>query len=258
MRTLLATLTVTTALTFPAAAGAQLSPAGPWPAPISGATNPLVGTPFTVNGRNATATPRLRVWLPHGHSRRTVLTRQVGGRTVLRGRLAGAYDRGIAGAILQVVHEVASAPGWSMLMLTQTAPNGRFRAILPAGPTRRVAVLYWPSSTSPAPILSRRVLIRAGSRVYLRARTARRRTIRFAGHVSGAPIPPEGLLVAIQVNAGRRWPTIRLVRTLSSGRFYSRYRFRDRRAYTVRATVPRQTGWPLYAGHSQRTRLRTH
>jgi len=86
----------------------------------------------------------------------------------------------------------------------------------------------------------------------------KRHAILYRGRVSGAPIPPGGLVVAAQVRNGRVWTTVRIVRTQPSGRFVARYRFKygDRR-YQVRALVPAQPSWPLYSGPSQSHRVRS-
>ena len=234
-----------------------LAPAGPWPAPIVGAHNPLTGTPFVFNGGYATANASLRVWLPYGSSRRVAITRAVGGRVVVRGRLRNRDNRrAISGAALQLAAQNAAGGDWQLIAAAATNRRGRFRAVLPPGPSRRVAVLYWPDVNAGGPVFSRRLLVRASARVYLKTSMLRRRKIVFRGRVSGAPIPAGGLLVAAQVRNGRNWATVRLVRTLPSGRFVARYRFKyAARRFRVRALVPAQPAWPLYSGHSRPHRV---
>ena len=117
-------------------------------------------------------------------------------------------------------------------------------------------MLYWPDVNAGGPVFSRRLLVRASARVYLKTSMLRRRRIVFRGRVSGAPIPAGGVLVAAQVRNGRNWATVRLVRTLPSGRFVARYRFKfAARRFRVRALVPAQPAWPLYSGHSHSRRV---
>lgn len=238
-----------------------LAPAGPWPAPVA-APNPLAGSPYMLNGAHASANASLRVWLPNATARLTAIRRRVGGRTVVRGRLQNRDTRrSISGATVQLVARPAgpsSSGGWSLVDVARTTRKGTFRAVLPAGPTRRVAVVYWPTAMSPAPVYSRRLLVRATPRVYLKTSMLPGRRMIVRGRVSGAPIPAGGLLVAAQVRNGRRWATIGLVRSRNSGRFIARYRFKYRnRGYLVRALVPSQPAWPLYTGHSHQRRVRS-
>lgn len=246
-------------LLVPSPAGAQVPPGGPWPAPVAGGSNPLVGgTLIAGNGVIATPDARLRVWLPVGRRRRTAITRHIDGRVVLRGRLSNRIThQAIARAYVIIASELAGSPGWTAMAGAATSRRGTFRVLLPAGATRRIAALYWPHAASAAPIYSRRLLVRASPHIAFRARRASRRRVRFSGRVSGAPIPPGGLLVAIQVRNGPHWPIVRLVRTLPSGRFFARYRFKYPRRYTVRASVPKQTSWPLYGGRSPITAVRS-
>jgi hypothetical protein len=259
-RSLVAALATTaTAITAPSAHAQLLPPPGPWPAPVAGAANPLTGTPLTVNGDHATTDASLHVWLPFHRSRRAAITRTIGGRTVIRGRLRNRDDQhSISGAALQIAAQLVDRGDWFIAGVVRTNRRGEFRAVLPTGLTHRIAALYWPIATSTEPVYSRRLLVRASARVRLKTSTLRGRRIIYRGHVVGAPIPPGGLVVAAQVRNGRSWATVRIVRTLASGRFTARYRFKHpRRRYQVRALVPAQPSWPLYSGHSQPRHVRT-
>ena len=244
----------------PASAG-LIPPPGSWPTEVPGATNPLVGTAFVFNGGNATANVSLRVWLPSRHRRRTALTRTVGHSTVIRGRMRNRDTRrSIAGATLTVVAQDVYAPtSWVALSNVRTSRRGLFRAVVGPGYHRRVAVLYYPTATSAAPIASRRLLIRARSRVALTKPFHTRRAYRFDGQVSAgtAPIPAGGLLIGLQVrNRHNTWVTARLARTTASGRFRIRYTFPRSARLTARVIAPSQVSWPLYAGYSRRWTIR--
>jgi hypothetical protein len=235
-----------------------LPPPGPWPAPVVGATNPLLGSPSIANGGHASANVSLRVWLPAGRQRRSAITRPIGWGTVVRGRLRDRISgRSISAATLQLAAQNGDGGDWYLAGIARTTRKGRFRALLPPGPTRRVAILYWPFLDSPEPVYSKRLLVRASARVSLKT-TARGRSGLFRGKVSGAAIPPGGLVVAAQVRNGPAWVSVRLVRTQPDGEFRARYRFKYRnRRFLVRATVPSQPGWPLYSGSSRPQRIRT-
>lgn len=255
-------LAVTIATVAPTAAHAALIvPPGPWPAAIAQATNPLVGTPFISNGGNASLNASLRIWLPEGGSHMTSITRSVGGRTVVRGQLRNRDSRrSISGATVQLTAQDATQGGdWLVVGVARTNRRGAFRAVLPpGGGSRRVAVLYWPTVAAGVPVFSRRVLVRASARVYLKTTMLAGHEILYRGRASGAPIPPGGLVLAAQVRNGPFWNTVRLARTQASGRFVARYRFKyGGRRYQVRALVPAQPSWPLYSGHSQLQRVRS-
>jgi len=266
MALLAAAATAAAVIPAPPAGANLIPPPTPWPVPVTGATNPLTGTAFPLNGGQATANAKLRVWLPVGRAHREAITRTIGGRTIVRGRLTNRDSRhSINGATVTLAAQVVYGGEWLAVAHTHTNRRGRFRAVLPPGHNRRVAVLYWPAADSPDPVYSRRLLVRASSRVFLTTRTTGR-SVLFRGAVSGdprsptggpaAPIPSGGLLVAIQVRNNRgNWVTARLTRTGSGGRFRVRYRFGPGR-FSVRARVPAQPAWPLYGGRSTTRSIR--
>jgi hypothetical protein len=259
IRSVVTVAAVVAAITATPARAVPLPPAGSWPAPVRGVVNSLAGTPLAFNGGHATQNASLRIWLPFHGSRRTAITRRIGGRTVIRGRLRNRDDhRSISGAALQLAAQLVDRGDWFVAGAVRTNRKGGFRAVLPTGPTHRIAVLYWPTASSSSPVYSRRLLVRASARVRLHTSMLRGRRIIYRGHVAGASIPPGGLVVAAQVRNGRSWATVRIVRTLASGRFTARYRFKhSKRRYQVRALVPPQPSWPLYSGHSQPRHVRT-
>lgn len=239
------------------ASAALIPPPGPWPTNVTGASNPLVGTPFAFNGGHATPNADLRVWLPSRHKRLTTVTRAVGQYTTIRGRLRNRDDHhSISGATLIVaVNNVYAPADWSAVTTARTNRRGDFRVVLGPGYHRRVGILYYPTVASTSPVFSRRLLIRARSRVTLGRPFRKERAYRFDGQVSAgvAPIPGGGLTIALQVrNRSGKWVSARLARTAPSGRFRIRYTFPSPTSLTIRVLVPAQTGWALYAGHSRK------
>ena len=256
-----ALLAVTATAVAPAGASAALiPPPGPWPTDIVGAANPLTGTPFVVNGAHATANADLKFWLPVGRARRNSLTTTPTRNVVVEGQLRNRDNRrSIAGATVTVVTQNVYAPEWTTLINLITDRKGRFAAQVGAGYHRRFGVIYYPAVTSTAPIYSRRVLVRARSSVTLSRPYHRGRAYRFDGKVRGgiARVPASGLLIALQVrNRSGNWVTARLAKTTASGRFRVRYRFPRSARLTVRVAAPSQSGWALYAGHSNRWTIR--
>jgi hypothetical protein len=243
---------VLAALAPTAAPAGLIPPPGPWPTAVDGATNPLAGTAVLANGTNATANASLRVWLADGATRRTTITRPIGRPTAVAGRLRNrTTHRSIGGAVVTLVAQNVYHAEWSVVTTDRTDRKGRFRVLLPSGYHRRAAILYYPDVNATVPLYSRRLLVRASSRVFLGRPHHTKRRFRFDGVVSGAPVPPTGLLVALQVlNRSGHWITARLANTRPTGRFHIRYDFQPGRL-SVRILAPSQTAWLLYGGHSQ-------
>jgi len=256
-----ALLTASAAAVAPAAASAALiPPPGPWPTDIVGAANPLTGTPFGSNGAHATGNADLEFWLPVGRHRPDSLTTTPTKNVVVQGQLRNRDNHhSIAGATVTLATQNVYAPEWTTLINLVTDRKGRFAAQVGPGYHRRFGVIYYPAVTSSAPIYSRRVLVRARSSVTLTRPYHQGRAYRFDGQVRGgiAPVPATGLLIALQVrNRSGNWITARLAKTTASGRFRVRYRFPRSASLTVRIAAPSQTGWALYAGHSNRWTIR--
>jgi hypothetical protein len=244
----------------PAAANAKLiPPAGPWPTNVIGAANPLTGTPFVYNGGFATGNASLRVWLPVRGKRRSAVTRTIGGRTIVRGRLRNRDNhRSISGATVTLATQSVYGGPWYAVGNFRTNRKGRFRAVLLPGHHRRTAVLYYPAVNWSSPLFSRRLLVRAKSRVWLgKPYRSSRRRVRIDGKISGAAVPSTGLLVLFEVRNRRgNWVTPRVARTRPTGRFRIRYRFPGPGRFAVRVRVPSQTGWSLYGNTSKSRRVR--
>jgi hypothetical protein len=238
----------------PVAAARLVQSAGAWPAPVIGEANPLIGSPYVLNGAQATANARLRIWLSAGGRARVAITRRVGDRTAVRGELRNRDTRrAISGATLTIVEEDVYVGRWVAIGNARTSRRGHFRAALPDTARHlRVAVIYYPAITSTLPLYSRRVLVRSSARVWLGTPHCARRTVGFHGRVGGGPVPAGGVLVALQVrNAFGRWVTARLTRARPDGRYRLAYRFPRSSRLTVRVRVPGgQPGWALYAGAS--------
>lgn len=256
----LAVLTLAAATAPSAASGALIPAPGPWPTDIVGATNPLVGTAFVLNGANATGNANLQLWLPFNRQRRNSITTTPSRNVVVQGRLTSRDNRhSIAGATVTVVTQYVYRPEWTTVINLVTDRRGNFAARVGAGYHRRFAVIYYPAVSSTVPLYSSRVLVRARSSVLLRRPFHAGRTYRFDGQVrgGGAPVPPTGLLVALQVrNRTGNWVSARLTKTTPSGSFRIRYKFPRSAPLTVRISVPSQTGWVLYGGHSNRWKIR--
>jgi len=249
---------LTALLPAPANAG-LIPPAGVWPTNVVGARNPLAGTPFVYNGAYATGTPSFRVWLSVRGKHRKTVNGVVGRRVVVRGRLRNpAAHHSVGGAILTIVVQNVYTGTWYAGGNVVTNRKGRFRAAMPVSTHTRLAAIYYPAVSWSTPVFSRRLLVKAKSRIYLGKpyRNRRGRQFRFDGKVSGAAIPAGGLLIALQVRNRRgNWITPRFGRTAPSGRFRMRYRFPGGGRFRVRVRVPAQPAWPLFGNVSAKKRI---
>jgi hypothetical protein len=248
---------VLAALTPTGAQAGLIPPPGPWPVAVGGAANPLAGTPLVANGANATTNASLRVWLVDGRKQRTTITRPIGRPTTVAGRLRNRDTRrSIARAIVTLVAQNVYHEEWAVVANALTDRKGRFRVTLPSAYHRRAAIVYYPDVNAPVPLYSRRLLVRASGRVFLGQPHHTKRRFRFDGVVSGAPVPPTGLLVALQVlNSSGHWITARLANTRPDGHFRIRYNFQPGRL-SVRVLAPSQTAWLLFGGHSRTRTIR--
>lgn len=182
---------------------------------------------------------------------------------VVGGRLLTAVGSPLARELVTV--EVTPAAGSTAAPRTYTArtdTDGRFRVVLPPGPSRTVVASFEGTSVlgrSRAPRLSlvtrgyvslgifpRR--LRNGEQVIMRGAVGRR----------GATLPATGKLVAIEFLDRRRgsrgWRPVALVRTDSGGRYIYGYRFRhilSAQRITFRASLLVEGGWPYGAAASR-------
>lgn len=255
---------ITGALAIAGRSDAQIiAPAGPWPAPVQGAVNPLLGTPFTANGVNPgpPQSSQVRVWFPGG---RTDITRKLGRGLTLHGDVVNTFLSGgrVTGALVQIVaqYAVAPAPGsppfeWNVIAVAYTDQRGRFRVRLGADWHRRIAALYWPAVDWTTPLYSGRLLARVRARVWLGRPLRKGRAFRFDGRVS---VQFPGLIVALQVrNTQGRWVTTRFGHTTADGRVRIRARFPAGHRFPVRLYVPSQPGMGVFAGRSNPRRIST-
>jgi hypothetical protein len=209
---------------------------------------------------------RLFARLLGGHGRGDSLTVPFGAPALLSGRLTRADGAPLAGRELRVVsHPSHGALAPIAVQTVKTAEQGGFEARLPAGPSRRVTVIFTGEETlEPARRPALELRVRSG--LSLRAVPTRLRTgqaVRLSGKVksAGAPIPRRGKLVAIQYleQATHRWRPVLVTRTDHHGRYRAHYRFRyvsGRAAIRLRATALAEEHWPYAPGFSSPVTIR--
>lgn len=214
------------------------------------------------NGTAASSYATLRVWLPSRGVKRTSRAVAFGARAKAAGVLMDESGRPIAGATLDVASRAArSAAKWRPLPPLLTDERGRFRGVIPPGPSRRVRVAYRAYSLDPAPAASAEVgvTVRAGVRFAASPRHVRNGSrITFRGRLRGGP-GRRGVTVVIyavgkRVRGERARVPVEALRTNRRGRFAYRYQFAKIAGpfdYRFRAHVRPDRGYPYAPGRSR-------
>ena len=184
----------------------------------------------------------------------------------LSGRLLNADGAGLSGRRLRVVSRPShGALADRRVETVETGEHGGFELALPAGPSRRITVVFRGDDGLAAarrPALALRVRgavtlsaaprsLRTGQSVLLWGRARAR----------GAPLPRRGKLVAIQYyeSESRLWRPVLVTRTDHSGRFHARYRFRyvvGTARIRLRAVSLAEERWPYAPGASRSVTVR--
>ncbi|HSC20376.1 MAG TPA: hypothetical protein VLC07_01465, partial [Solirubrobacterales bacterium] len=206
------------------------------------------------------AKARLFARLRGGHGRGDSLTVPFGAPALLSGRLTSAEGAPLAARELRVVsHPSHGALAPIAAQTVKTGEGGGFETGLPAGPSRRVTVIFGgDEGLEPARRPALELRVRSG--LSLRAAPLSLSTgqsVRLSGRVrsAGAPIPRRGKLVAIQYleQATHRWRPVLVTRTDHHGRFRAHYRFRyvsGSASIRLRATALAEEHWPYAPGFS--------
>ena len=140
----------------------------------------------------------------------------------------------------------------------RTGADGRFRVMIPKGPSRIVRLAYRTrlGDAKPASTAVVRIRVRAAVRLQLRPSVVfAGRSVRVRGRVLGGPFP-HGTLAELQALDGREWRTFKTLAVGRRGRFGYRYRFRHTSGparFLWRVRVRAQAGLP-YAASSSRPR----
>jgi Bacterial Ig-like domain len=196
------------------------------------------------------------------HARRgTSVTVPYGARTILSGRLVDADGAGLSGRRVRVVARPsrgALAP--TVIQTVRTGEHGGFRLELPAGPSRRLTVVFRGEERldrarrAPLSLRVRGGLVFHAAPVSLSTGEA----VRLWGRVRtlAAPLPRRGKLVAIQYleTATGLWRPVLVTRSDHSGHFRARYRFRyiaGSARIRLRAVALSEERWPYAPGASR-------
>ena len=236
--------------------GGTTGPAGPGAGGGSGpgSTPTPSGTP---NGVTASAKALLtfsgpaRLRLRYGRSGVTTLT------------LRDENGRAISGAQIAVLQRLAviGAPFTTAQSAITTDADGRFRFVIPPGPSRVLRFAYSAVAGGPA-VAVRDLVVRVRSKSTLRTDRAKLRNgqrVAFRGRLRGGHIPKGGVVVELQARVPGRWQTFRSTRTNAVGKWRSNYRFTSTTkatTYRFRAKVRGDSGYPYDGSTSKVTSVR--
>jgi len=189
-----------------------------------------------------------------------------GAGAALSGRLLNVEGAGLAERRLRVVSRPSrGALSRRRVETVETGPHGGFGLALPAGPSRRITVVY-PGGPGLAGARRPALALRVRGAVLLSAAPRSLRTgesVRLWGRVRarGAPLPRRGKLVAVQYyeNEARLWRPVLVTRSDHSGRFRASYRFRyitGTARIRLRAVALAEERWPYAPGASRPVTMR--
>jgi hypothetical protein len=184
----------------------------------------------------------------------------------LSGRLLNADGVGLAGRRLRVVSRPShGALGGRRVETVRTGEHGGFALALPAGPSRRVTIVFR-GDDGLAPARRPALALRVRGAVTLAAAPRGLHTgqsVLLWGRVRarGAPLPRRGKLVAIQYyeSESRLWRPVLVTRSDHGGRFRARYRFRyvvGAARIRLRAVALAEERWPYAPGASRPVTVR--
>jgi hypothetical protein len=219
------------------------------------ANSPAPGAP---NGVNATTQATMWLhWLNAG--KKTTVTSRFGGKPpMITGRLMGAGGVPIGGALINL----SVRPSYAGARTTQidkikTSPDGTFRMrIVHAAKSQSLTFAYRAHLGDAAAAASHTLTLRVRPGLSLRVSphtTSVGRRIRFAGQLSGGPIPQGGKQLVLEARSpGSRWIEFKVVRTNAGGGFRASYRFKfaGPASYRFRARSEPESDFPFVGGSS--------
>jgi hypothetical protein len=182
-----------------------------------------------------------------------------GSRGTTSGRLATSQGAPVVDGAVVVEAQARSGGGFTHLGTARTDAQGRFRFVLPPGPSRSVRYRYEGTDTLRPAASELSTKVPAAARLTVDRRKLRNgQTVRFTGRLLGKPIPAGGKVVALQAKVGRRWRTFATPRANVKGVFKHRYRFTSTtgtRRYVFRAVVAREDAYSYEEGRSPLIRV---
>jgi hypothetical protein len=195
------------------------------------------------------------VVLPH-KVKRTLVRASFGSRVTVNGWLGTTAGNAVGKQRVTVMaaRDTPRAP-FTKVAVAVTRPDGSWKAVLPAGPSRKVKVVYPGSETvEPATSPAARVTVPASVKLALSSRdTHWGDTIEISGRLKGCCVPPDGELVSLHISWRGGSAAIGQVYARRGGRFSTPYTFlrgTGTATYRVWATTATESGYPYAVGAS--------
>ena len=181
-----------------------------------------------------------------------------GRRLRIGGRLTAPGGNPLVGVEVEVSARLA-APGvaFQPVATLRTSSSGRFRYVVPAGPSRIVRFRYAGAPKIRSQTRDVHVRVLASSSIGVdRDHVVNGEAVTFRGRLRGGFLPPGGKLMELQFFDRGKWRTFRTFRASpADGTWEYAYRFdgtRGVRTYRFRVRVPKENGYPYATGRSRR------
>jgi hypothetical protein len=178
-------------------------------------------------------------------------------RVPIRGRLTAPGGNPLAGVGVDVAARMAvRGVEFQPVATLTTSPSGRFRYLVPAGPSRVLRFRYAGAPKIRGQTRDVHVRVRALSSIQVdRRRVVNGEAVTFSGRLRGGFDPPTGKLMELPFFDRGKWRTFRTFRAApSGGRWSYTYRFdgtRGTRTYRFRVRIPKENGYPFSTGRSR-------
>lgn len=200
------------------------------------------------------------VVLPH-KARRTSVRAGYGSRVTINGWLGTTGGNALAGRSVRIMAApTLSGAAFKDVATAVTRTNGSWTARLPAGPSRRVKVVYGGSGTiAPATSELVHVTVPASLSLGLSSHaTGWGDTIEISGELHGGFVPPDGELVSLHIGWTGGSAEIGQVYARRQGRFSTPYTFlrgTGTQTYRIWATTARESDYPYAPGASGKSTI---
>jgi hypothetical protein len=155
--------------------------------------------------------------------------------------------------VLLLAREVRTGAVRGVASSAVAGADGKFRLLVPAGRSRTLTVAVRPGATAPELHCARELRVRVPARATFSARRSGRLRYRLTGRLVGGEVPHRGKTVELQGYERGKWRTFDSVRTKSSGRFTSSYRFQRGsagRTFRLRVRIRSDASYPFSTGYS--------
>lgn len=181
-------------------------------------------------------------------------------RVAMAGKLVGTAGEAQARRSLGIVQTVvrAGAVQRKTVATVSTSSDGRFRVVVPRGPSRTLQLVD-PGCGSVGPLVAQRVRGALQAKA-VTARVRNGQTARISGRLLGGYVG-RGVPLELQVKIGSQWRDVKHATTNSRGQFKVGYRFtRTYVRYTYRFRMVTRAGgaWPYLRATSRTVQVRVN